>query len=120
MSPVLPAGLAVALILFLISRAKAAQGSAGELEPAQPASGLHGEPRASVEQAGTHTYEVLTWPAQPDGAVYRFVKMKDAPGQHGVLFSERMVSGQAVRSLEQSSGPASVVETIRGEWIIGD
>lgn len=85
----------------------------------QPASGLQGTPVESVEHAGVHQYAVQRWPVQPDGLAYVFVKFKDAPGSHGVTFSEGPGPGQQVqRKLVHAFGPTEVTNVIRAEWLV--
>lgn len=104
-----------ALGAFVLYGAKNANANAKAPQPTT----LEGTPKTSTEKAGVHTYEVQTWPEQADGLVYKFVKLKDSPGVHGVLFSEGPGPGVEFRRLFISgSGPQSVINTIRGEWII--
>lgn len=107
--------LAVLGAVVAVRTAKARSSSSGP----QPASGLQGTPVESVEQAGVHQYVVQRWPVQPDGLSYAFVKFKDAPGAHGVTFSEGPGPGQQVqRKLVHAFGPTEVTNVIRAEWLI--
>jgi len=115
-NPLLVALLLGGGLFFLSQRARAGGGrKVTEPIPTQ----LEGQPTQTTERAGVHEYEVTTWPEQPDGLVYRFVKFSNQPGAAGIMFSEGPGAGVAFeRRLVHSFGPASVVGTMKAEWVV--
>lgn len=116
MNALLMLGLLVGGGLLLAKRARAGAGAGGELVTDEMPVSLAGQPTRTTERAGEFSFEVLTWPKQADGMIYKFVKFADQPGNAGVTFAEQ--ESPFRRTLVHAFGPTDVTDKIRAIWFV--